>query len=80
MQMPTKEQLDLQTRYDNARIATNMGWNIAGRMNAGTGVSLEKLAEIAKAMATYIAKDLDNTMKILEEKSAETETSTAGVH
>ncbi len=79
MQIPTKEQMDLQTQYDNARIAVNMGWNIAGRMNAGTGVKLDDLAAIAKGLAERITKDLNDTMKVLEEKSAETETSTAGV-
>ncbi len=60
----TPEAMKLQTKYDNARIGVNLGWNIASKL-ATPDTEVAELTATARHLAIEIAKDLDNTQFIL---------------
>lgn len=58
--------LQLQAKYENARLAVNIGWQLASKKYE----TMEELATTARWIAAEVGKDFNATLLILEEKQS----------
>lgn len=60
--------LDLQARYENARISVDLGYRHAATLGQGGGANSEDYIEFARKLSKAIEKDLNDALKVLDAK------------
>lgn len=62
------ERVDLQMRYENARIAVDLGYRHAATLGQGGGANSDDYITYARKISSAIEADLNSKSEMLEKK------------